>query len=120
MGALENASPGSLTRADAGVTISTANVRYFHAADRPAAAEIAALLGAALGSYPEIRDFTDFTPPPSEGSVEVWLPGEAAAVTARRATRPDTGPAAIVMDSVRRARDALDRTLDILPVITLR
>jgi len=120
MGALEDANPGSLTRADARVTISTANVRYFHATDRPAATEIAALLGAALGSDPAIRDFTDFRPAPSKGAIEVWLPGEAPAATARRATRPETGPAAIVMDSVRRARDALERTLEIVPVITLR
>ena len=120
MRALEEANPGGLTRADARVTIRTANVRYFHAADRSAAAEIATLLGAALGSEPEIRDFTDFTPPPSKGAIEVWLPGDAPASTAGRVARPQSGPAAAVMDSVRRARGALERALDSLPVITLR
>lgn len=119
MDALQAAKPGSLTRADARVTIRESNVRYFHLADQAAAVEVAARLSPVLGSTPAIRDFTDFTPRPSEGAIEVWLEGDAPAFTARRAA-PQPGPADIVMDTVRRARITLERAVDALPGIPLR
>ena len=119
MDALQAAKPGSLTRADARVTIRESNVRYFHPADLPAAVEVAARLSPVLGSTPAIRDFTDFTPRPSEGAIEVWLEGDAPAFTARRVA-PQPGPADIVMETVRRARDTLERAVDALPDLQLR
>lgn len=119
MDALQAAKPGSLTRADARVTIRESNVRYFHPADLPAAVEVAARLSPVLGSTPAIRDFTDFTPRPSEGAIEVWLEGDAPAFTARRAA-PQPGPADIVMETVRRARDTLERAVDALPDLQFR
>jgi hypothetical protein len=93
------------------VTIRDSNVRYFHLADLPAAVEVAARLAPVLGSTPAIRDFTGFTPRPSEGAIEVWLEGDAPRVTTRRAA-PQPGPAEIVLDSVRRARGVLERAVD--------
>jgi len=119
MDALQAAKPGSLTRADARVTIRESNVRYFHPADLPAAVEVAARLSPVLGSTPAIRDFTDFTPRPSEGAIEVWLEGDAPAFTARRVA-PQPGPADIVMETVRRARDTLERAVDALPDLQFR
>lgn len=51
------------------LTIKEANVRFFSPRDEPAAARIAAALGARL------RDFTSFSPQPPDGTVEVWLSG---------------------------------------------
>lgn len=51
------------------LTIKVANVRFFSPEDEPAAARIAVALGAKL------RDFTDFSPQPPDGTVEVWLSG---------------------------------------------
>lgn len=53
--------------------ISQSNIRYFHAEDRAAAAEVARLLNA------DLRDFTDFRPSPRAGTVEVWIAGRASA-----------------------------------------
>lgn len=54
--------------------VSATNVRYFHEADRAAAADVAERLSARL------RDFTSFEPAPDPGTIEVWLAGEPAAV----------------------------------------
>ena len=115
MDALDAARPGSLSRAEARVTIGASNVRYFHAADRPAAIETAALLADALGAAPDVRDFTGFTPRPSEGAIEVWLAGSAPARARRSGTRRGDGPAALVRRAVREAREALERAVDSLP-----
>ncbi len=50
-------------------TISQTNVRYFYAADAGAAASIAKALGA------RVRDFTNYSPPPPKGTVEIWIAG---------------------------------------------
>ena len=51
------------------LTISTSNVRYYHAADASAATIIADGIGA------QLRDFTNFEPSPPEGLVEIWMAG---------------------------------------------
>lgn len=55
------------------LTIKQTNVRYFSPEDEPAAATIAEALGAKL------RDFTDFSPQPPDGTVEIWLAGRGSA-----------------------------------------
>lgn len=57
-----------------GVTVSRANVRYFHDRDRAAAERVVRLLEGD-GYRAELKDFTHYRPPPSRGTVEVWLPG---------------------------------------------
>jgi len=52
-------------------TISKTHIRYYHAADREAAGQLATLVEA------EARDFTDFSPQPETGLLEVWLAGKA-------------------------------------------
>jgi hypothetical protein len=54
--------------------ISAANVRYFHDQNRPAAREVNELLGS-MWRRSDLRDFTHYSPLPSVGTVEVWLPG---------------------------------------------
>jgi hypothetical protein len=66
--------------------ISRSNVRFYHAADRDAAATVSALLGAG-GEPPLARDFTDYATPAAPGALEVWLAGDSARA-ATLATRP--------------------------------
>lgn len=47
--------------------ISSSNVRFFHAEDSSAAQALAETVGAT------VRDFTDYTPSPPDGTIEVWL-----------------------------------------------
>jgi hypothetical protein len=54
---------------DVDYSISERNVRYFHEADREAAARMAERYDA------ELRDFTWFTPKPVDGTAELWLAG---------------------------------------------
>ena len=61
--------------------ISETNVRYFSPADKESAAAVARTLDARL------RDFTDYSPRPPEGTIEVWLAGQGDA-PARAATAP--------------------------------
>ena len=56
------------------VDVSQANVRYFHPQDRAAAEAVNRVLRRA-GYGSDVQDFTEFDPPPSLGTVEVWLPG---------------------------------------------
>lgn len=53
----------------AGFSISSTNVRYFHDEDR----EAASLLAEAVGG--ELRDFTNFRPPPATGVIEIYMAG---------------------------------------------
>lgn len=59
-----------------GVTVKDSNVRFFHPEDAAAAEAVAEALGARL------RDFTDFSPPPPAGTIEVWLAGHGSAPAA--------------------------------------
>lgn len=82
-----------------GVTIRQSNVRFFHPADRPAAARLAAAAGA------ELRDFTNYRPSPPEGTIEFWAEGSAPEVTRQR------GMADGVIDGLRRDLDGMRRGL---------
>ena len=63
------------------IPISESNVRFFHPADAAAAQALAGRIGARL------RDFTDFSPAPPAGTIEVWLAGRGnAPATTRRAS----------------------------------
>lgn len=60
-------------------TVATASIRYFHAADRDAAARLVAsvrplLAGAGRAAPVTPIDFTDFTPLPRPGTLEIWVP----------------------------------------------
>ena len=52
------------------MTITRDNVRFYHPQDREAAALVAQAMDA------DLRDFTDFSPSPPEGLIEVWVAGE--------------------------------------------
>ena len=56
------------------IHVAEANVRYFHLQDRAAAESVNRLIRG-TGHPSEVEDFTSFDPPPSRGTVEVWLPG---------------------------------------------
>lgn len=51
-------------------TVSETNVRYYFAQDAETAGRVAEALGARL------RDFTDYSPRPPQGTVELWLAGK--------------------------------------------
>ena len=61
----------------ASVSISRTNIRYFHAEDAEAATRLASALGGIA------RDFTNFNPPPSVGTIEVWLEGRGGSTSNR-------------------------------------
>ncbi|WP_295317617.1 hypothetical protein [Roseobacter sp.] len=66
--------------------ITTTHVRYYHAADRGAAEQLAGLFEA------EARDFTSYLPSPDRGLLELWVSGEGAPAVAsapRRTSEPD-------------------------------
>jgi hypothetical protein len=48
------------------------SIRYFHAADREASAQISLALSGGGGETPS--DFTFFRPSPRRGTIEIWLP----------------------------------------------
>ncbi len=56
------------------LSVSTTNVRYFHEENRAAAAAVAEILRAAWGQS-QLKDYTDYTPSPSVGTIEIWLRG---------------------------------------------
>ncbi|MBV1868335.1 MAG: hypothetical protein KUG69_10595 [Marinosulfonomonas sp.] len=70
--------------------VSTNHVRYFHPDDREAAGQLAAAIGGKL------RDFTDYSPAPVLGTIEVWLAGPntpARAVRRAKPAQPTENPA---------------------------
>ena len=51
-------------------------VRYFHDADRAAAAQTLDIAERMLGLPDQaLGDFTSFAPAPEPGTIEIWLPG---------------------------------------------
>ena len=54
-------------------TPSSPVIRFFHPEDRERARRLAGALGGA-GQEWQIRDFGDFRPLPSPGTIEVWTP----------------------------------------------
>lgn len=91
--------------------ISQRNIRYFHDEDRGEAARLAEAYGARL------RDFTSFRPTPEEGTLEIWLAGDALPrqPVARRAPvveqAPPPQPRVII---IQRQPTFLDRITDVL------
>lgn len=63
------------------IVISRSNVRYFHAEDSRAAALLAGEIGA------RVRDFSNYTPAPPPGTIEVWLAGRGGGTAAPDAPR---------------------------------
>lgn len=78
-----------------GLSISESNVRYFHAEDADAAAVLADAIGA------QARDFTNFSPAPPKGLIEIWLAGrggQGAAPAQRTVSKPQATPAQVERD----------------------
>ena len=82
-----------------GVTIRQSNVRYFHEADRPLAAQLARAADA------DLRDFTGYRPSPPVGTIEFWAAGRAPQT--RRAPTGQPG----FLAGFRRDLDAMGRGL---------
>ncbi len=77
------------------VTIQDTHLRYYHAADADTAEAIAARIDA------EVRDFTGFSPKPTEGRIEMWMAGRGSGGQPRIA----------VPDSVREMSDSFNDTV---------
>lgn len=89
--ALRAAGAGTANVVPVGFSVSSTNVRYYHAQDRAAAEALAEL---ASGAGPvETRDFTSFRPQPLPGVVEIWLRG-AGSSGGGAATARSSAPAA--------------------------
>jgi hypothetical protein len=76
-GALGVSGVGEVDQRPVNMTISRSNVRYYHAEDREVAQDVTAIVSLALGEEAVTRDFTDFTPRPSDSLVEIWIAGDA-------------------------------------------
>ncbi|MGL4279763.1 MAG: hypothetical protein ACRCS0_05310, partial [Albidovulum sp.] len=107
--AFEAAGFGAITPKTVDVTIRETNVRFYAAEDKEVAARLAEALGARL------RDFTDFSPKPPEGTVEVWLAGRgngaAPKVSAKPAKTKKKRAAAAGPSQVQILKDRLVRQL---------
>jgi hypothetical protein len=66
-------------------TIRNNNVRFFHSGDEAAARVLAEAIDA------KARDFTDYSPSPPVGTIEVWLAGETPPASSQRPTRRPSG-----------------------------
>lgn len=87
--ALEGAGLDTVALVPIDIPIGRTNLRYYHAEDRAAAEQIAAMLGGTLpGGPPVVRDFTYFQPPPRSGRIEVWVAGQPAPGSEARAPAP--------------------------------
>lgn len=81
------------------LTVSQANARYFHEADRSGLTTLIAALAPLQGTAPELRGFTDLPDAPPPGRVEVWLAGPAQpAIALAGASPPEQIPAAVDAD----------------------
>ncbi|WP_146065111.1 hypothetical protein [Albidovulum inexpectatum] len=91
--------------------ISRSNVRYFHQGDAQAARILAERIGA------DLRDFTDFTPSPPQGTIEVWLAGRGAPQIRRapgRTKRTTPRPDLVQQEAQRLRRSILQQLRDAL------
>jgi hypothetical protein len=70
------------------LTIGSTNIRYYHPEDAEAAQDIAAAITGETGSPAVARDFTDFSPRPAAGTIEVWLAGQSPSGPAAQASQP--------------------------------
>ena len=93
---------------DVDFAISERNVRYFHEADREAAARMAERYDA------ELRDFTWFQPKPVGGTAELWLAGRSAGenTSGRVPPVPAPAPAPVAEQSTAGRSDFLGRVFD--------
>jgi hypothetical protein len=81
------------------LTVSQANARYFHEADRDGLDTLLSLLAPLQDAAPELRAFTDLPDAPPPGHVEVWLAGPAQRPAALAgADAPEQIPAAVDAD----------------------
>jgi hypothetical protein len=76
-GALSVSGVGEVAQRPVDMTISQSNVRYYYAGDRDVAQDVTAIVSSALGEEAVTRDFTGFSPRPSDSLVEIWIAGEA-------------------------------------------
>ncbi len=87
----------------ASVSISSTNIRYYHAQD----AEAAILLADSLGG--QARDFTTFRPPPNPGVIEVWMEGRGGASTPSQSSATSRG----IQADLAALRNSIQRALNI-------
>ncbi len=99
------------------LTIRSSSVRYYHAADAAAAAEVAALIAPGLpGGVAEARDFSDAPSRGAPGHLEIWIasaPARAAAPGPAPAPAP-AGAAGVDPDQIRQLVESVfsPRSLD--------
>lgn len=86
------------------LTIQDTHVRYYHASDAEEARAIAARVGA------DARDFTNFSPSPPEGMLELWVAGRGASGPSRSSRSNDP-----VAEVARDLSGALSRLLSSIP-----
>lgn len=80
--AFEAAGFGAITPKTVDVNIRETNVRYYSPEDQAIAARLAEVIGARL------RDFSDFSPKPPDGTIEVWLEGRGGAAATKVSAKP--------------------------------
>ena len=78
---LRDAGFSRLDSGASGVSIAQSNVRYFHAEDRESATQVAEALSEA-GADASVRDFTHISPAADNGTIEIWMSGQAPRVAA--------------------------------------
>ena len=70
--ALEEAGASSVQSAGVALFVSRTHVRAFHTEDT----ELATLVAQIAGAGVQVRDFTNYTPRPLPGLIEIWLSAE--------------------------------------------
>ncbi|NBB71989.1 MAG: hypothetical protein GVY33_16960 [Alphaproteobacteria bacterium] len=99
---LRSAGVGEATTAPARFNVSRTNVRYYRPEYGEVARGVAQLVGRHLAGPPvATRDFTDFRPLPSPGTIEVWLAGS---IDAPPSASPPAGATTATADAAERER----------------
>jgi len=99
---LRSAGVGETTTAPAQFNVSRTNVRYYRPEYGDVARGVAQVVGRHLAGPPvATRDFTDFRPLPSSGTIEVWLAGSA---DAPPSASPPAGATTATADAAERER----------------
>lgn len=75
-----------------GFSVASTQIRYYHAED----ADIATELATAIEALP--RDFTDFSPPPVLGTLEIYLAGTAPTARATTSTAQPRGIESVIQE----------------------
>lgn len=94
--------PVDQTRRQA-ISIRNTNIRYYHDQDR----EPATLLADNLGGV--ARDFTNFTPPPNPGVIEIWMAGRSGPAQSNQGSATARG----IEADLEALRNSIQRALDI-------